>query len=51
MPGTLTCNIPDIIDLPLDAELYIDESESALIKRLGIKGEPASSVSAFNSSI
>jgi hypothetical protein len=43
--------MPDIQDLPLDADVIIDEAEyTHIMRRIGVaEGEP--SVSAFNSSI
>jgi hypothetical protein len=43
----------DIHDLPLDAEVSIDDVEYAhIMQRIGlVEGEPGTSVSAFNSSI
>jgi hypothetical protein len=46
-------DIPDLRDLPLDAEVTVDDTEYArIMRRTGItEGEPGTSVSAFNSSI
>jgi hypothetical protein len=46
-------DVSDIRDLPLDAEVTIDDVEYAhIMRRIGIaEGEPGTSVSAFNSSI
>jgi len=46
-------DMSDIRDLPLDAEINIDDVEYAhIMRRIGIaEGEPGTSVSAFNSSI
>lgn len=53
-PGTvLTSSVPDLGDLPLDAEFSVDGDEYAhIMRRIGLaEGEPGTSVSAFNSSI
>jgi FXSXX-COOH protein len=48
----LISDMSDIHDLPLDAQLNIDDAEYAhIVRRIGIDGEPGTSVSAFNSSI
>jgi hypothetical protein len=46
-------DVSDIRDLPLDAEVPIDDVEYAhIMRRIGIaEGEQGTSVSAFNSSI
>ncbi len=46
-------DVSDILDLPLDTEINIDDVEYAhIMRRTGIaEGEPGTSVSAFNSSI
>jgi len=43
----------DLSDLPLDAEVNLDDAEYAhIMRRIGItEGEPGTTVSAFNSSI
>ena len=48
-----TSDMSDIHDLPLDAEVSIDDVKYAhIMRRIGIaEGEPGTSVSAFNSSI
>lgn len=48
-----TSGISDIRDLPLDAEVNIDDVKYAhIMRRIGIaEGESGTSVSAFNSSI
>ena len=57
MPTTyadaVTSDMSDIRDLPLDAEINIDDVEYAhIMRRIGLaEGEPGTSVSAFNSSI
>jgi hypothetical protein len=45
--------VPDTRELPLDAEVNLDDAEYAgIMRRIGIaEGEPGTSVSAFNSSI
>jgi hypothetical protein len=49
----IVSELPDIGELPLDAEVYVDEAEYARIMRrlITLDGEPLPSVSAFNSSI
>lgn len=49
----IVTDMSDIRDLPLDAEINIDDVEYAhIMRRIGIvEGEPGTSVSAFNSSI
>jgi hypothetical protein len=51
--AVLTSDMSDIHDLPLDAEVSIDDVEYAhIMRRIGlVEGEPGTSVSAFNSSI
>lgn len=51
--AVLTSDMSDIHDLPLDAEVSIDDAEYAhIMRRIGlVEGEPGTSVSAFNSSI
>jgi hypothetical protein len=51
MSPALVSGTPDIRDLPLDADVIIDDAEYAhIMRRIGVaEGEP--SVSAFNSSI
>jgi hypothetical protein len=51
--AVFTSDMSDIHDLPLDAEVSIDDIEYAHIMwRIGIaEGEPGTSVAAFNSSI
>jgi hypothetical protein len=51
--AVFTSDMPDIHDLPLDAEVCIDAIEYAhIMRRIGVtEGEPGTSVSAFNSSI
>jgi hypothetical protein len=52
-PDVIVTDMSDIRDLPLDAEINIDDVEYAhIMRRIGIaEGEPGTSVSAFNSSI
>jgi hypothetical protein len=49
----IVSEVSDTRDLPLDAEVNLDDVEYAhLMRRIGIaEGEPGTSVSAFNSSI
>jgi FXSXX-COOH protein len=49
----IVSDLPDIGELPLDAEVNVDDAEYArIIRRLiTLDGEPHSPVSAFNSSI
>jgi hypothetical protein len=49
----IASDTPDLRDLPLDADVTIDDAEYAhIMRRTGIaEGEPGTSVSAFNSSI
>jgi hypothetical protein len=51
--AVFTSDMSDIHDLPLDAEVSIDDIEYAhIMRRIGIAdGEPGTPVSAFNSSI
>ena len=51
--AVFTSGLSDIHDLPLDAEISIDDAEYAhIMRRIGIaEGEPGTTVSAFNSSI
>jgi hypothetical protein len=51
--AAVVSDVSDICDLPLDAEVTIDDVQYAqIMHRIGIaEGEPATSVSAFNSSI
>ena len=51
--AVFTSDMSDIHDLPLDAEVSIDDVEYAhIMRRIGIaEGEQGTSVSAFNSSI
>jgi hypothetical protein len=51
--AVLASDMSDIRNLPLDAEINIDDVEYAhIMRRIGIaEGEPGTSVSAFNSSI
>jgi hypothetical protein len=46
-------DLPDLLDLPLDAEVNVEDVEyAAIMRRIGISdGEPGTKVSAFNSSI
>jgi hypothetical protein len=48
-----TSDMSGIGEVPLDAEVKIDDAEYAhIMRRIGIvEGEPVTSVSAFNSSI
>jgi hypothetical protein len=49
----LTSDLTDIHDLPLDADVNLDNIEySHIMRRIGLaEGEPGTPVSAFNSSI
>ena len=51
--AVFTSDMSDIHDVPLDAEVSIDDVEYAhIMRRIGlVEGEPGTSVSAFNSSI
>ena len=51
--AVFTSDMSDIHDLPLDAEVSIDDVEYAhIMRRIGIaEGEAGTTVSAFNSSI
>jgi hypothetical protein len=51
--AVIASDMSDIHDLPLDADVNIDDFEYAhIMRRIGIvEGEPGTSVSAFNSSI
>ena len=44
--------LASLADAPLDTEAVISDAEyAAVMRRLGITGEPGATVSAFNSSI
>lgn len=49
----IVSELPDIGELPLDAEVNVDDAEYARIMRrlIIVDGEPRNPVSAFNSSI
>ena len=49
----IVSGMSDLSDLPLDAEVNLDDAEYAhIMRRIGItEGEPGTTVSAFNSSI
>jgi hypothetical protein len=51
--ASITSDMSDIGELPLDAKVSLDDAEYAhIMRRIGVaEGEPGTSVSAFNSSI